>query len=141
VRELGQQEQQQAAQHQPQQPAAASSSHAQNTAAVEARRRQLEAELAALNRHAPPPPPPSSHSSSSLNITGGLQQSVYLSDSSDHDHENGDGRRGLRNRGRFEEIQRDEVDENEGHPEPTASGGWFSGWGRRASGYERVKSD
>jgi len=127
----------------------ASSSGFTDTASILARRRQLEAELAALDAMHPPGSPnfpsiptpsngtevssgSSDHPSPSMgNIN--LQQSQYLKD------------------GRYEEIRREEIDdetdedrersEGETGPESSAAAGWWPAWGRRSSGYERVKTE
>lgn len=131
--------------------ASAPSSGFADTTSVLARRRQLEAELAALNAlhptsfgspNLPTIPTPSSgtggssdHPSPSL-ASANLYQSQYLAEPDT---------RTIRD-GKYEEIGRDEIDDSEHEedgPQPPTSpaAGWWPAWGRRSSGYERVKTD
>lgn len=123
------------------------------SSSVLARRRQLQAELAALALHAtsgspelPTIPTPSTSSASDLDrmspaMSGtGLHQSQYLNEA--------DARTIRDASGKYEEIGKDELEsgeEGDEHPEIPAtsppSAGWWPAWGRKPSGYERLKRE
>ncbi|KIO33120.1 hypothetical protein M407DRAFT_204764 [Tulasnella calospora MUT 4182] len=73
---------------------------------------------------------------------GDVSQSVYLSETgSPSEASLNSEHRTIRDSGLYEEIQRDELDEQGSEPDsPNRRNSWFSGW-RRNSGYQPLKQD
>ncbi|KAG8897105.1 hypothetical protein FRC01_011481 [Tulasnella sp. 417] len=74
---------------------------------------------------------------------GDVSRSVYLSETgSTSEASLNSEHRTIRDSGMYEEIQRDELDEQGSEPDsPNRRNSWWSGWRRNSGGYQPVKQD
>lgn len=101
---------------------------------LRARKKQIEAELARLNELEQRQEANLPHIPSASNIA----HSMYLSDASDASFETN-----ARESGRYEEINKDDVDDesDEGEQAPPPTSNRWSFWGRSPNAYQQLKED